>query len=814
MANESPGPRVIAVIDLRKLDLDLLTTRRFHEIQADHAPSHDWDKVDFSRAVIIDEVTKLAEHDEVYTHILTSGVDVSVLCVAVGQLSGGDPAVAISRPYQLQPPWAATLWVSDAAGIGWRMESSQADVVYPHDPADGHLPPDSLTESLAIPQVFDRVLKAVSGMAGAVASPGIRINHSGVDPGRLRSAQHAAIQQLTRSGRTAPQQRPVVEADSLVSSPDVSSRRDPLRAGSTLEDLYQQCQRAADDAREAAERLRGPTGLLAGGRGGQLRTALRQLGDMTGQFIEVIEDLLDYADPQVSFGTAHYEELGRQGIDFPPPGQQEMTVAVDVLSDLTLAALDQHQPLPAIADALRDAADQVVPKGTRPYLERLHRLCPDNALRRLRKPPAVMAGASLSLPTALTALVGLLAGLWPHPRGLCGAVAVLGCAVAAVWVSSRAGKITGVPLTAGWRFIAAQVGAAVVGAAGGTALSNVVSIAMPAGTPAVALAAALTLIVVAALACIWWSDLIRGWLRALGLSAQLRTPRLLRSLLAEVTNQEWQPAAERRAASDQARIMAGIIEDVASGLNAHAAGPSRAGDRSPAHAGINARTAEQQARSAEREGEILAIVLTDLADAVVAVLSRLFAPLSAGSSTAPDVATVHRVLEGELASYSEHLATAGIYEAPPFGRGSPQRQRSVETLLERSFGLEDLVWSSERDPNIIQLCAPDHLGLLEVDPARVEMVRFAPRSGQEFATRTLARWAGGQSPEAARMEWTATSRISGVLRLVALRTGAVEEVLPARHSDPGLDLGMGLGADADSYFGAVDWTVSSGGDDD
>jgi hypothetical protein len=814
MANDSPGQRVIAVIDLRKLDLGLLTTRRFHEIQADHAPSDDWGRVDFSRAVIIDEVTKLAEHDEVYTHILTSGVDVSVVCIAVGQLSDGDPAVAISRPYQLQPPWAATLWVSDAAGIGWRMESSQADVVYPHDPADGHLPPDSLTESLAIPQVFDRVLKTVSGMAGAVASPGIRINHSGVDPDRLRTAQQAAIRQLTRSGRAVPQQRPAVEVGSLIGSPDTSSRRDPLRAGSTLDELYQQCQRAADEANKAAERLRGPSGLLPGGRGSQLRTALSQLGDRTGQFTEVIEDLLDFADPQVSFGTPHYEELSRQGIDFPPPSEQETTVAVDVLSDLTLTALDQRQPLPAIAEALRDAADQVVPKGTRPYLERLRRLCPDNALRKLRKPPAVMAGASLSVPTALTALVALLAGLWPHPRGLCGAVAVLGCAVAAVWVASRAGKITGLPLTAGWRFIAAQVGAAVVGAGCGTALSKAAPIAVPAGIPATALAAALTLILVAALACIWWSDLIRGWLRAMGLSAQLRTARLLRSLLGEITSQEWQPAAERRAASDQARIMAGIIEDVTSGLNAHADGLSHTGDRSPADADIDPRTAEQRARSAERESEILAIELIDLADAVVAVLSRLFVPLSTGSSTAPGAATVHRVLERELASYTEHLATAGIYEAPPFGRGSPQRQRSVDTLLERSFGLEDLVWSSERDPNIIQLCAPDHLGLLEVDPAKVEMVRFAPRSGQEFATRTLGRWTGGQSPEAARMEWTATGRISGVLRLVPLRTGAVEEVLPARHSNPGLDLGMGFGTDAGSYFGAMDWTAAPGSDDD
>jgi hypothetical protein len=815
MPADSPGQRVITVIDLRKLDLDLLMTRRFHEVQAAHAPGGDWDRVDFNRAVIIDEVAKLAEHDDVYAHILTSGVDVSMLCVAVGQLSGGDPAVAIRRPYQLQSPLAATLWVSNATGIGWRMDSSQADVVYPHDSADtGDLPPGALTESLVIPQVFDRVLKAVGAMAGAVASPGMYINHGGVDPDRLRSAQQAAVRQLTRSVQPVWQQGPALEPNSLIGGArDEPSQRDPLRAGGKMEKLYQECQHAVDGAAMAAERLRTPSGLWGSEGAGRLRTSLSRLGDTAGQFAEAVEHLLDWADPQAAFDVAHYEELARQGIDIAQPRRQESAFAVDVLSDLTLTALDRHEPLPSIAEALRDAADGIVPHSTQLYLGRLRRLCPDRALRRLANPPPVTAGVGPPWLVALTALVGLVAGLWPTPRALCGTVAVLGCGAAAAFVTSRAAMITGATLATGWRFIAAQLGAAIVGAGCGIALSGVAAIPAPAGLTVAVSAVGLTLVLVFALTCVWWSILIRLWLQALSLPSLLRVARSLRGLLTEVATREWQPATERRAASDRARIMAGIIDDATTTLKAHGANLSCAGDRYPTDPDGDARTAEQQARAAERDNEILTVVHIDLADAVIAALNRLFAPLSAGSFAMPDAEAVRLVLEGQLASYAEHLATIGIYEAPPFGRGSAPRQQSVELLLERSVGLENLAWSSARDANIIQLCAPGHLGLLELDPARAEMVRFAPRSSQDFASRTLAQWTG-IPPLAARVEWTATSQISGVLRLVPLRTGAVEEVLPAGHGGENLGMSMGIIADADSYLGAADWTGSPGGDDD
>jgi len=815
MSPDSSGHRVIAVIDLRKLDLDVLTTRRFHEIQAQQAIGGDWDRVDFSRAVIIDEVARLAEHDEVYTHILTSGVDVKVLCIAVGQFDSGDPAVAIHRPYQLQPPWAATLWVSDAAGIGWRMESSQADTVYQRGSLDAdQMPPAALTDSLAIPQVFDRVLEAVGGMAGAVASPGMRINHSGVDPSRLRNALQKAIHQLTRSSTGGLQQGPAIETSSLIGgSREGSSRRDPLRPGGELDELNQQCQLAADDAATAAQRLRGPSGLLMGMHGSQMRSALTRLSETAGQFAGAIEQLLDFADPQTSFETAHYEELNRHGIDIAPPTRRETAVAVDVLSDLTHTALDRHQTLPVIAEALREAADQLIPKGTRPYLERLNRLCPDRALRRLARPPAVAAVAGLPWPAALTLLVGLAAGLWSAPRALCGVLAVAACAVAAAWVTWRAAAVTGTSLASGWRFITTQIGAAVLGAACGIGLSMIVAVPARGGFLGTLLAVAFTLVLVLALAGVWWSALIRNWLQRLNMPPLLRIARSLRILLTDVSTQEWQPAAERRAASDRARIMAGIVDDVTACLQTHAASTSRPGD-DMAPGGRDARTAEQRARSAERESEILAVVVIDLADAVITVLNRLFAPLSAGSLTPPGAMAVQRMLETELASYAEHLAMVGIYEAPHFGRGRSQRQQSVEALLERSVGLEDLVWSGARDANIVQLCAPDDLGLLELDPVRVEMVRFAPRSGQEFASRTLAKWAGGPPAETAQVEWTATSRISGVLRLVPLRTGAVEEVLPAGQDAAVLDAGMTINAESNRYLGAADWTLNTRGDDD
>jgi hypothetical protein len=782
MPAQGPDDRVIAVIDVRDLGPAELTGSRFRQLQARQAPGGDWQKVDFGRAVIIDDAAELAEHHDVYTQILDSGVDVSVLCVAIGQDSQGDPAVALRRPYQLRSPSAATLWIGDCDGIAWRMESSQAELVYPHRPDPG-APyrglPREFTESLRLRPVFDRVLQAVGDMPGAVASPGICVSRSDVDPAAIGQARRTAVKRLAGTSLPAGNHVPAMEPDSLLghhaSSPATG---DPVRVGGPLDQLYQKCFRAASETAAAADHLSGPGGLFSGDAG-RVRVALRRLATAMPEFVEAVDGAFEWADPRGGFEAMHYDELDRLGIELEPPRTQEPSVAVDVLSELTLTSLDRGQPLEVISELLRDLADRVVPQGTEPYLARLRRLCPDAVMRRLANPPGVLTSALPGWLSAATVLAALLAGLWPVPFAFSGGICVLGVAVAAAMVRSRAVAVARVADSTGWLFAGAQSAVALIGAVCGIALSRIIPSPVPAWPLGAAIGAGLALVLVVILASVWWSVLIRRWLQALGLPGAPRTARALRNLVAEAARKEWQLAAERRAASDYARIMAGMVDDVATDLRSHAAdllnghGPG---------SGAAAADAESRMLDPGRHAEILALVLIDLADAAAGVLGRLFTLLGAGGFATVDAATVQRALETQLTIYDGHLAKIGIYEPPPFGRGSKQRRRLVDSLLERSAGLEQLIWSDVRDDRIVQLCAPEHLALLELEPSATELIKFAPRSAQEVASRALDRPALGAAA-AGRIEWVATSRISGLLRLVPLRTNSVEEVWPAGRSD-------------------------------
>jgi hypothetical protein len=803
MTAEIPEQRAIAIIDLRKVDPAEVTSRRFHEVQAERAPGGDWGKVDFTRIVVVDHVRNLAEHGEVFTHILDSGVDVSVLCIAVGELSDGDRAIAIRRPYQLRAPWAATLWVSDPDGIRWNMESSQADEVYQRSSRHpDEMLPAPLTESVGLSQVFDRVLHSVGEMPGAVASPGIYVNHSDVIASALSKAQQTAIKSLVGPSVRVPQQGALVDPAGLVGGAgDVPARAEAIKPGSQIDQLYRKCQQAASMVNAAAERLDRPAGLMSDA-GPQLRAALGKLAESAREFVEIADRAFDWADPRTAFDAMHVEELSQYGIEIPKSPPQATAAAVSVLSEETINAVDRHQPLPAIAEQLRDGAERVAPGGTQQYLAQLRRLCPDTTFRSLTKlRPVVGVGRPWLVP--VTALAGLIAGLWPSPPVLTGAIEFLASTGLAMWIIAQAAEIADADEHGKRRFIALYPGALAVGAVIGIVLSLFAKLPTPAGLAGAVIGVALAIVLAMVLAGAWWKVLFDDWLRASGVTTAVKLPNRLRSLVTEAAVKEWQPAAERRAVSDWARIMAGIVDDVTSGLTAYAADLSNAELR--AAVGEHEEGAESPADANIRDTEILTVVLIDLTDAVVSVLDRLFAPLRAGSFLTPNADAVSRAVKQQLVVYSNHLLTRGIHAAPPFGRESDERTQNVDALLERSIGIDELIWSTTTDDRIVQLCAPRHLTLLERDAGSAEMIRFAPRSAQEFAARKRAGHGIGQNEQVGKVEWTATSRVSGVLRLVPLRPDAVDEVVAS---------GQSAAVESASQFSAADWPASPGDDDD
>ena len=313
-----------------------------------------------------------------------------------------------------------------------------------------------------------------------------------------------------------------------------------------------------------------------------------------------------------------------------------------------------------------------------------------------------------------------------------------------------------------------QLAAGIAGAGTGVALSQLITLPVPAAPSGAALGAGLTLALIVVLAMLWWRAAARRWIAALRVTKLVRAMDGIRALVAETAWQEWQRAEERSATSDYARVMAGIVEDIAAGLQ------SRSADL-PGHATHGSSGPE---RPPKHHQAVHDLVFIDLCDAVADVLSRLCALLVSSNLVPVDGAMVRRELTASLVRYDTHLTTVGLQEPPPFGRASPSRPLLVKALMERATDLQELMRSGVEDAHIVQHCAPEQLMLLETDPASAELIRFAPQAAQEsVSTPFLVR--AGRAAHDHPVDWTVASSMAGLLRLVPLRASAVQEVWPA-----------------------------------
>lgn len=787
--------RVIVKIDLRGKDPAVVTSKRPVESLVEHAPGGDAQRVDFTRVILIDNTTDLVWHHEAYAHLRDANVNITLLCLAVGPGDDADPAVAISRPYQLRPPKAATLWVGDQYGVGWRMDSGQADVVHlpaGHEaavPGDGL--PAELVEVLSVPKVFDLVVELADAMPYATASPGLRIIRGDVAPAIVAEAQRAAIARLTDPVSQATDLSAASGQQGLIAPPGQAGGRagEVIRAGSPIDTLYQKCRRASAEAMSAAR------GMLAfGGDGRRALRALRALADTLTEFSEMTAEILDAADPRTGFTASHRDQLSKLGIDLGHPALSVPAKAVDALTEYTLGALDRCEPLPAIAQQLRAESDRLVPPGNGRFLDRAKRACPPDLISRLRTPPAMLPRLAPPGLLLATFVACAIAGAWPRPAGLGAALAVVCTALANFAVQARGSAVaTRRTATIAPALAASQLGAALVGAGCGLALSRAVKIRVPGGIGGIGAGAAVAVVLVAVVAWSWWAIAANRWLRALALSRLAGVPDTLRGLLTEAARSEWQVAGERAATSDLARVMAMIADDIADSLLFHAEDLPDQGTYSDG---------SSRPQGHDQIAEELAAM--DLAAAAGSTIERLVRTLGQSGLARLDTTTVSQEMLTTLTSYRVHLATTGLHEPPPFGRVKERRADLVNSLLERDAGLLTLIGSEISDELITQLCAPEHLGQLETASAAARLIRFAPRAAQSYLDAAVDH--GGTSGQHASLtrthpvEWTSDSPVAGLLRLVPLRQGSVREIMAASTS-PQIGPGPGGGPQQTSGWG-------------
>jgi hypothetical protein len=165
------------------------------------------------------------------------------------------------------------------------------------------------------------------------------------------------------------------------------------------------------------------------------------------------------------------------------------------------------------------------------------------------------------------------------------------------------------------------------------------------------------------------------------------------------------------------------------------------------------------------------LVKIDLASGTANALGRLIVAPGPGGLAAVDAQVVSREIDEMLDEYRVHLLTASLHEPPPFGRPPEQRAALVQSLVERGSDLQNAVRYAVGDERIVQLCSPPQLTFLETRTDKAELIRFAPHSAQGLIDQ---RTTGQEGP----VQWISASAIAGVLRLVALRPGAVVDVIP------------------------------------
>ncbi|MYW02267.1 hypothetical protein GT354_29145, partial [Streptomyces sp. SID3343] len=199
----------------------------------------------------------------------------------------------------------------------------------------------------------------------------------------------------------------------------------------------------------------------------------------------------------------------------------------------------------------------------------------------------------------------------------------------------------------------------------------------------------------------------------------------------------------------------------------------------------------------------------DLADALHAAFEPLWVMLERDPAEASRRGAKAE-LEPVLRSYGDHLAHNGVQAAPPFARRRQDRPHVGDAVGSDADRIAELLAQTPDRP-MLQLCGPDHLILLDHVATSARNVRFAPR-GVRPAVRDALRDRRAGHVVDSELVWTSGGRMAGVLRLLPLLPGTVDdawiwEPSGAERADgstdiggPGAGPGAGRGGDRGGGF--------------
>lgn len=680
--------------------------------------------LDLTSLLVLDDTATLLEHAGAFESLLTSGRLHYVLCVAIGPPADDHRPIAVPGSIG-SGQGSALLWVSDPLGVDWELSASAAAIIHPLGPKSGL---DRLVEVLSAIEVFDRARELVVNMPEGIASPGLRIAGENEDMASFPVALAATIQRIIRPLTGSGQPEPLIP----VSGRDAGGARVAEDGQVRLD--RDRCTAAADELSQALDELATSGGLRAGPATAAVRDRAISTGQALHGYRERVRKLLEDAHAPGGLTDQQRQRLREAGIEPPVPRDQaapmEHSPAQErgVVAKAVAERIRAGDSLIPVTERLAVAERRLSPKGSRAYLPVLEQCCPLALVQRLREPPPMPGPPPwLSVTAALTGFLSSLFGLIGIATGL---IAVL--ASTAILVRTAGGP-AGDTQSRARRAMTAHLGAGVIGVAAGA----VAGIAVKPPVPVAGACFAVAVLIAVAAAVSSWRRRVTQWRHMLSPSGATSAAQGVWELMAMVAAAEWSADTELLETVARTKIS---LQGVSDQLREYADGFT-------------------QARSLPvQESQLSRSLAPTLRQLVLAVLAAEPAKGrydgQVGYRQAKE--TTGKLIDTWIAMANEH----GPLSWPPFA--GPDDQGIVDASGEE---LQAIAAAATYDPcdAMWQLCAPSDLPKLDT-AASPHTVAFAPRVAQSQLIPMLP----------ADIAWTSSSLSAGLLRLVPLRSGAVE----------------------------------------
>lgn len=829
---------LVIVFDLRHEQDDVLDTDRLERRLRDTGREAGVPLADVSRLLVVDNASELPYRQQEYMNLCSAaGLTPQVICLALGSPAAGGgegpdgtftETHVLHMPEQLSPSSAsaATLWVGDVRGIGWRPGQHEPVTLTSSD-----MEPDDLRglqpliELLQVPEVFDQTFQLLRDMPEATANPALRLMVHEVPEEDLLRAQLQALDACTDASAIQVQapgggSAGGTSTGALALLADLAEPQDlsvaAALAGSNLQSAYEQAEDALHDARQDMDRLATWRGLLPRSPSvGESARSLRAAGTTLARYRRRIEQTFASVDGRIGLNEDAREALAQTGIKLPSvPGTGKAEVAGELRAHV-LTQLDRRRPLPEIVAGLRDFANRSVPAGSAAQVGKLKRICPDALTGALLDPPLPAVGAGAPAAAVWVALAALFAAA--GPAGPWGAAAVLALVPAVVF------QVV-VAASDGWGELAAEGGlaafwdavprAATGLLAGAWAVGAAVGLGLwLAGAVPVLMGAALLVAAPVALAAAargLWRTAITGWRAETEVDAATVAARELGDALDLGVLKYWLLADAKADASDQAKALAELVQESCDAFTEFAeqlGRRTRGSWRGEPPLGSLGRSGPLGGRGGAmyaveylgQAGPALQSTLAgDFCDLVAEALEpywNLAMDDPSGASALPiGVSTAELIHEVQ-----QQLARVGTTPPPRFARRPAERPDPATLVgVDLRRVLDVLLPSGGADT--LQLCSPGQLRMLNRAPEASRSFGFLPQAlkgplnrvtpgGRPSVPASGQGGGAGPRPSAADplartdLVWTGTGRYAGFLRLVPLSSGAVRQARPADQSD-------------------------------